>query len=49
MCNGVKAYVVPKKLSKGTALKRFREKVCGDKVIAAGDSEFRTVIKLYLR
>lgn len=40
MCNGVKVYVVPKKLSKGTALKRFREKVHGEKVIAAGDSEF---------
>lgn len=40
LCNGVKVYVVPKKLSKGAALRRFREKVHGEKVIAAGDSEF---------
>lgn len=40
MCNGVKVYVVPKNLSKGIALKRFRERVRGHKVAAAGDSEF---------
>jgi len=38
--NGVKIYVVPKKLSKGMALKRFKEKVNGDTFISAGDSEF---------
>lgn len=40
LCNGVKVYVVPKNLSKGMAVRRFRKKVHGDKVIAAGDSEF---------
>lgn len=38
--NGVKVYVVPKKLSKGAALRRFRQKVQADRVIAAGDSAF---------
>lgn len=44
--NGMKVYVVPGKLSKGMAVKRFREKIPMDtaagqpKVIAAGDSEF---------
>ncbi len=38
--NGVKIYVVPKKLNKGTALNRFKEKMNADTVIAAGDSEF---------
>ncbi len=38
--NGIKIYVVPKKLSKGMALKRFKEKINGDTFIAAGDSEF---------
>ena len=38
--NGVKIYVVPKRLSKGYALKRFRQRVKADTVIAAGDSEF---------
>ncbi len=38
--NGFKVYVVPKKLSKGNAIKRFKEKVKADYVIAAGDSEF---------
>ncbi len=37
---GVKVYVVPKMLSKGNAVERFRKKVCGNQVIAAGDSEF---------
>lgn len=38
--NGAKVYVVPKKLSKGMAVKRLREKLKADKVIAAGDSTF---------
>lgn len=38
--NGVKVYVVPVKLNKGSALQRFRKKVNGASVIAAGDSEF---------
>lgn len=38
--NNIKVYVVPKKLSKGMALKRFKEKMKADAVIAAGDSEF---------
>lgn len=39
-CNGVKVYVVPKKLSKGTAIRRLRERLKPAQVIAAGDSEF---------
>lgn len=38
--NGIKVYVVPKKLSKGTALKRFLQWIKAEKTIAAGDSEF---------
>lgn len=38
--NGAKVYVVPVKLSKGSAVQRFRKKVRGSLVIAAGDSEF---------
>ena len=38
--NGQKVYVVPKKLNKGMAVRRLRERLCADKVIAAGDSEF---------
>ena len=38
--NGVKVYVVPKKLSKGIAIRRFKEYINGDTIIAAGDSEF---------
>ncbi|MCR5836242.1 MAG: HAD family hydrolase, partial [Lachnospiraceae bacterium] len=38
--NGVKVYVVPKTLSKGKAIDRFRKKMNPKKVIAAGDSEF---------
>ncbi|MCI8326260.1 MAG: HAD hydrolase family protein [Lachnospiraceae bacterium] len=38
--NGVKVYVVPKKLSKGEALKRFRMKRKAETIFAAGDSEF---------
>lgn len=38
--NGVKVYILPKKLSKGMAVRRFREYIQPDTVIAAGDSEF---------
>lgn len=38
--NGIKVYVVPKKLNKGNGVRRLREKLKGDIVIAAGDSEF---------
>lgn len=38
--NGVKVYAVPKKLNKGMAVKRFRERLGAETVIAAGDSEF---------
>ena len=40
--NGIKVYVVPKNLDKGTAVKRFRGYLgkCVGKVVAAGDSEF---------
>ncbi|MEZ3487445.1 MAG: HAD hydrolase family protein [Lachnospiraceae bacterium] len=38
--NGEKVYVVPKKLNKGTAVRRFREYIGADEVIAAGDSAF---------
>lgn len=38
--NGVKVYVVPKKLSKGMAVRRLKQWVKADMVIAAGDSEF---------
>lgn len=39
-CNGTKVYVVPKKLNKGTALRRFREWMQPKTVLAAGDSIF---------
>ncbi|MCI9615319.1 MAG: HAD hydrolase family protein [Dorea sp.] len=38
--NGEKIYVMPKKLDKGTAVRRFREYTGADEVIAAGDSGF---------
>ncbi|MDE6363121.1 MAG: HAD hydrolase family protein [Lachnospiraceae bacterium] len=38
--NGVKVYVVPKALSKGSAIQRFREYLGAAYTIAAGDSEF---------
>ena len=38
--NGMKVYVVPKRLSKGMAVKRFKEWIHADVTIAAGDSEF---------
>lgn len=40
LSNGEKIYVVPKELNKGRALKRFREYVGADYVMAAGDSAF---------
>ena len=38
--NGTKVYAVPKGLDKGLALRRIRERLGADKIIAAGDSEF---------
>lgn len=38
--NGVKVYVVPKKLTKGNAVSRLKALLNAEKVIAAGDSEF---------
>lgn len=38
--NGVKVYAVPKQLSKGKAIERFRRKLNISTVISAGDSEF---------
>lgn len=38
--NKEKVYVVPEKLSKGTAVERFREYINADRIIAAGDSRF---------
>lgn len=38
--NGVKVYVMPKRLDKGTAVRRFRLKTGAETVIAAGDSLF---------
>lgn len=38
--NGVKIYVVPKKLSKGEAVLRLKKKLRARTIIAAGDSEF---------
>lgn len=38
--NGVKVYVVPKMLNKGNSVKRLREKLNAECLIAAGDSEF---------
>lgn len=39
-CNGIKVYIVPKKLNKGAAVLRLKEKLKADKLVAAGDSEF---------
>lgn len=39
-CNGIKVYAIPKALNKGAALRRFRERIKLERVIAAGDSEF---------
>ena len=38
--NGEKVYVVPKKLSKGMAVRRLREKLKPESIMAAGDSGF---------
>lgn len=38
--NGTKIYVIPKKLTKGNAVRRFKEKMNSELVISAGDSEF---------
>ncbi len=38
--HGVKVYVVPKKLNKGEAIRRFRGRVQAGAVAAAGDSKF---------
>lgn len=38
--NNEKVYVVPRALSKGTAVERFRKYIHADRVIAAGDSRF---------
>lgn len=38
--NGAKVYIVPKKLNKGAAILRLKEKLGVEKTIAAGDSEF---------
>jgi len=38
--NGVKIYAVPKILTKGNAVRRLREKLKAEYVIAAGDNEF---------
>ena len=38
--NGTKVYVVPKRLNKGTAVQRFKEKLQAEKIVSAGDSEF---------
>lgn len=40
LSNKEKVYVVPKKLDKGMAVRRFRAYIGADEVIAAGDSEF---------
>lgn len=40
LCNGEKIYAVPEKLNKGTAVKRLRDLLKPEIVIAAGDSEF---------
>lgn len=38
--NGIKVYVVPKSLNKGSACLRLKEKLGAERIIAAGDSEF---------
>lgn len=38
--NGTKVYVVPKELNKGRAVRRLRERLGAEFVIAAGDSKF---------
>lgn len=38
--NGSKVYVIPRRLSKGTALRRLRALTKAERIFAAGDSEF---------
>lgn len=38
--NGIKVYIVPRKLNKGAGVLRLKEKLKAEKIIAAGDSEF---------
>lgn len=38
--NGIKVYVMPRNLSKGKALQRFRQRFHTELTVAAGDSEF---------
>lgn len=38
--NGIKVYIVPKKLTKGAALLRLKKRLKSETIIAAGDSEF---------
>ncbi len=38
--NGIKIYIVPRPLNKGTAIQRFNKRFHPDYTIAAGDSEF---------
>ena len=38
--NGDKVYIVPKGLNKGAAVKRFKEFIGAERILAAGDSEF---------
>lgn len=40
LSNGEKIYIIPKNLSKGTAIRRLKEKLCPKNLIVAGDSEF---------
>ncbi len=40
ICNQAKVYVIPKKIDKGTACRRLKEKLYADCTIAAGDSVF---------
>lgn len=40
LSNGIKVYVVPKNLDKGTGVKRLREKLNAETIISAGDSKF---------
>lgn len=39
-CNGLKVYIVPRKLNKGSALLRLKKRLGAEYVIAAGDSGF---------
>ena len=39
-CNGIKVYIVPRQLNKGSALLRLKKRLGAELVIAAGDSGF---------